>query len=675
MPQDSFRPRGLLKANKPGAGGASIYPVPVIGVVKDNIDPTRSGRIKVSLALPNSSGKSDEAYNWISVSYLSTFFGKVTPTASNKGYGTYKTNSSSYGQWQAPPDIGTQVICIFVNGDPNYGYYIGCIPEAESLHMVPAIGSSDNILTNEGEANSYGGAVRLPVANMNTNDKSKADSNGFLNTARPVHSYTASIMNQQGIIRDPIRGPISSSASRETVSRVGWGVSTPGRPIYEGGYDDKTLPANLQKDSTSGLRVVARRGGHSIVMDDGDIIGRDQLIRIRTALGHQILMSDDGQTLMILHSNGQSYIELGKEGTIDMYSTNSVNVRTQGDLNLHADRNVNIHAAENLNIQAKQIHTNSEEITQMRVGSDYKLSATGKITGLSGDALALKAGGDASLFAGGLAYVNGSKVNLNSGSPSTTPEEVQNISLVAQTDTLHDTEKGFIAAPGKLLSITSRAPAHAPWANAGQGVDVKTSLGAEANLPAAPSPSTAAATEAGTATGATPPAVATVASAPTNTPSVSDAMDKGTTSSVVSAVATSAANGPLAEATKQGTAIVQTAQGNVAAVGSFAQTATQMASGGILKPGADTLVNGLVQQGANIAAAMPSSVFTGGSGAQNLTNFAQNTTAQTTAVVTNLQKAQTALGTIGAITGKEAPAQVAGLVTAAATVGVQSTTA
>ena len=53
-------------------------------------------------------------------------------------------------------------------------------------------------------------------------------------------------MNQQGIIRDPIRGPISSSASREPASRVGWGVSTPGRPIYEGGYDDASLAKNLK---------------------------------------------------------------------------------------------------------------------------------------------------------------------------------------------------------------------------------------------------------------------------------------------------------------------------------------------------------------------------------------------------------------------------------------------
>ena len=310
MPTDVIKTQSKPDAKSGGTGGKRT--APVFGIVKDNIDPTRSGRIKVLLSDKSIATNSDSSSGWVTVSYLSNFFGMVKPTAGQTGLGDYAANPSSYGEWHAPPDIGTKVICIFVNGDPNYGFYIGCVPEPDALQMVPAIGSSDNIVTNAGEANSYGGATRLPVTNINTNDKSVSDSNKYLDTARPVHSYSASIMNQQGIIRDPIRGPISSSASREPASRVGWGVSTPGRPIYEGGYDDSSLAKNLKDAKPDQLKVIARRGGHSFVMDDGDVIGRDQLIRIRTALGHQIMMSDDGQTLMILHSNGQSYIELGK---------------------------------------------------------------------------------------------------------------------------------------------------------------------------------------------------------------------------------------------------------------------------------------------------------------------------------------------------------------------------
>ena len=674
MPQDIVKTKGALPSNNPAVGGGVTNNFPVYGIVKDNIDPTRSGRIKVLIG-DKSPQDSDSSDSWLTVGFMSNFFGTIVGSGGKDDNGTYKSNPSSYGEWHAPPDIGTKVICIFINGDPNYGYYIGCVPEPEQLHMVPAIGSSDNVQLNEGESTSYGGATRLPVTNFNSNNTALNDSGAFNDSPRPVHSYTASIMNQQGIIRDPIRGPISSSASRETASRVGWGVSTPGRPIYEGGFDDQTIASNLEPagglETATRLKVVARRGGHSLVMDDGDIIGRDQLIRIRTALGHQILMSDDGQTLMILHSNGQSYIELGKEGTVDIFSTNSFNVRTQGDINFHADRNINFHAMENLNIQAKNIQTNSEEKTTIRSGGDINMSATGKITGLAAGAIAWGAGGDASLVGGGQAFVNGSKVNLNSGAPGTSPDAVSPIPLVAQTDTLYDPEKGFMAAPGKLLTIASRAPAHAPWANAGQGVDVKTSMDAAANLPAPAPAATEAANQAAQATNPQPPATATVASAPSATSPVSAAIGKNTTAAAVAQSATAAASGPLAAATKQGTAIINTAQGKVAAVGAMAQTPAQLELGGALKPGAATIVNTLVQAGKSIGQALPKSLFSGSvPGATSLTSLVTNVTAQATTVVNTMQKAQSALGAVGALTGKEAPTQIAGMVTAAASVGV-----
>ena len=118
MAEDSIKVRGPLKSSLPDAGGGNIYKTPVIGVVKDNIDPTRQGRSKVYISDKNGQD-SDSSSNWVTVSYLSTFFGAVQPTAANTGTGSYKGNPSSYGQWQAPPDTGTNVGWRFVNGDPN----------------------------------------------------------------------------------------------------------------------------------------------------------------------------------------------------------------------------------------------------------------------------------------------------------------------------------------------------------------------------------------------------------------------------------------------------------------------------------------------------------------------------------------------------------------------------
>ena len=681
MPYDFSFGRGPTKSSRHNAGNANTIDVPVIGIVKDNIDPTRAGRLKVFLTTNSTPLDPDNSDNWTTVNYLSSFFGSVRPTGGEDDFGSYKRNPSSYGEWHAPPDIGSEVVCVFVNGDPNYGFYIGSIPKPEELYMVPAIGSSENIIPNEGEADSYGGAVRLPATNFNTDNKELSDNPDYVNSPRPVHSYSAAIMSQQGIIRDPIRGPISSSSQREAASRVGWGVSTPGRPIYEGGFNDESVAQNLDPTQAEKLRVISRRGGHSIVMDDGDIVGRDQLVRIRTALGHQILMSDDGQTLMLLHSNGQSYIELGKEGTVDVYATNSINMRTDGDINFHAGQNINLHANEDIKSHSKNFQVDAEEEARVRAEESLRMFALGNFTVKSDAEVAINASGDASMAAGGFAYVNGEKVNLNSGQAPTTAEEVEKTPLIAQTDTLFDQQQGFIAAPGKLKTITSRTPAHAPWVGAGQGVDVESSQDAQEQLPKEPSTGISNITNAASeiTTNQEGRNVRTPSSLSAVKP-VSDALDQNTTSAVLSSLSTEASDNSSAPNIGVG---FDRANNNKFVVGAYGQTPEQLTDSGYLKPGSSRRINAVADNLRDTNTfinpdefknrVMPASVFTGKSGAKDANAFTKSIGAQNNAMVKNLQKAQSALTQAGALTGKEAPAQVAGVVMAASKFGAGDT--
>ena len=672
MAYDEIKPRGSTKASQPDAGGAVLRSVPLFGIVKDNIDPIRSGRLQVYISDLGGLDP-DDSNSWVTVSYMTPFYGVTTPSSANTGYGEYIKNPNSYGMWNSQPDLGTTVICIFINGDPNYGFWIGCVPQPEALQMVPAIGGTDNIVANAGEAKGLGGAVRLPVTNLNSNNAGIANSNKFLTDAKPVHSYVASILAQQGLIRDPIRGVIGSSAQRETPSRVGWGVSTPGRPIYEGGFTDETIAKAATSGKSTGLKVVARRGGHTLVMDDGDILGRDQLVRLRSSLGHQILMSDDGQTLFIIHANGQSYIELGKEGTIDMYSTNSFNVRTQGDLNLHADNNININAGKALNISADTIAINSEKQTTHKIGTDFSLYASGTYTTKVDGKMSFASAADSSFYSDAITYFNGSKINLNTGASSLVPQEVKPLPIVAHTDTLNDATKGWLAAPGKLLSIVSRAPAHAPWSSANQGVDVKVNNNASAALPAAPSPAVAAANASTGSSPVTSPVTASVAATVPPSAAISAALDKNTTGTIVGQISTLAAVGPAADAVKLGAGVVQTATGPVAAIGAMAQSPAQLEACGVIKPGAAALINNLIEGGKTIQQACTPNLFTGKDGASNLTSYVNNPVAQVAGAVQTLAQAQTALTQTGLITGKESGTAIAGLVMSAATAGIQNT--
>jgi hypothetical protein len=660
------------KNYKDDRGGTVLIPSAVVGIVKNNVDPLRSGRLKVYL---NRLGSGDEENpnNWTTVSYMSPFFGYTPNTGSpDSVYGNYKDNPQSYGFWFTPPDIGTKVLCLFENGSADFGWYIGSLPVPGLTHMVPAIGSANSIVPgNEAEAKNYGGAKILPVGEIN-NLNSKTRYSNDPSEPRPVHSHIAGSLNNQGLIRDSDRGTISSSSMRESPSRV-FGFSTPGRPIYQGGYNDATFIKAVKDPATppDNFKVIGRIGGHSLVMDDGDVQGQDQLIRLRTAAGHMIMMNDTIGTFFIVHASGKSYIEMGKEGTIDMYSTNSVNIRTQGDLNLHADNNININAKKDLNISATNIKIESFENTTQYTGGTLQQQTKGDHTLKVDSKMTFASSKDSMIKSGGTNYIKGGpNVKLNTGESSLQPQDVIPIPQVAHTDTLFDKEKGYMAAPAKLPSIVSRAPAHSPWSAANLGVNVKTDLGADANLPQSPSSSVTAANQSANSD-STAPAVnvslsSTVPGTSKNNSLISQAALNTQQSDQRAGLASDQVSN-VEETSIKGVDGVKTPS-----IGPAGITPHQLEATGHLKPGTANAVVAFTTSGKSIENAMPPNVFTGKDGIKSASDLVNNTPAQVGVLTTLLDKSKSALTNAGVITGKESAGQIGGLILAGAQLGTQA---
>ena len=464
-------------------GGVPAEMGPYIGIVTNNIDSTRSGKLQVYIPEFGAIKKDglpilNDPTLWKTVKYISPFYG-ITPVAqaSNNDSGQYPGNQQSYGMWFTPPDLGVKVLCFFPAGDQNDGYYVGCIPESGLTHMVPAVGAARNyVLTNNTQAGYLSQAAQLPVTEINDNNIANANNPRFFAQPKPVHSFQAATFFQQGLVNDPERGPISSSSQRESPSAV-FGFSTPGRPIYQGGLK----PDDIRKKLSSGsvqpqdINVQGRLGGHSLVLDDGDLDGNNNLVRIRTSQGHQITMSDSGNFFYITHANGQTWIELGAQGTVDVFSTNSVNVRTNGDINLHADRDINLYAGRNFNVKAKE-ETNLGGIKAVKIASDSDVSIySGMKMGISSSALLAMKSGLASWDSTGPMTFKGKPIFLNG--PAAVP--VQPPKLYAKTlldDTSYNYRTGWQVKPDGLESIVSRAPTHEPYPYHNAGVDVEVKL-------------------------------------------------------------------------------------------------------------------------------------------------------------------------------------------------------
>ena len=477
------RSRGQPRNYKFDRGGSPTEFGPFIGRVTNNIDPTRQGRLQVYIEQFAGPDPSDPNL-WRTVNYCPPFYG-VTPRGGSAGVGTYLGgNPQSYGMWFTPPDIGVSVICFFVEGDPNQGYYLGCIPEQGINHMIPAIGSvqrTEAQTQNTDQATYFANAPLLPVTEINNAPTNTAinENPRFFDQPKPVHSYVAATMFQQGLINDPVRGTIGSSSQRESPSAC-YGMSTPGRPVYQGGLGGGTeseaeVVNQLQNLRPEDIKVIGRRGGHTFVMDDGNLSGNDNLIRIRTSKGHQITMSDDGNCFYITHANGQTWIELGQEGTVDVFATNSVNVRTQGTINLHADEDINMFAGKKINIKSVGgTAIQSDGSMNVACKKNLTLFSSTQIGVKSNGTLALK-GKLASLEATGPLALKGLPILLNSapGLPITTP---RGITKTLMPDTEFDSSTGWTVSATGLESICTRAPTHEPYPYHNQGVPVNVSL-------------------------------------------------------------------------------------------------------------------------------------------------------------------------------------------------------
>jgi hypothetical protein len=244
--------------------------------------------------------------------------------------------------------------------------------------------------------------------------------------------------------------------------------------VYQGGFSEVDIQQRIaaKNINATDVNVIGRRGGHSIVMDDGNINNKDNLVRVRTAGGHQITMSDDGNFLYIIHANGQTWLEMGQEGTLDVYATNSVNVRTQGTINLHADKDINMFAGGRINMKS---------IDGTTIESEKKLTfySTEETILYSKARIAVKADGSLALVSNNGSWNAGSAMTLQAGGIDLNGGSAENVDVpkklekYVMPETEFNNATGWQISSSGLESIVTRAPTHEPWPFHNQGVSVE----------------------------------------------------------------------------------------------------------------------------------------------------------------------------------------------------------
>lgn len=410
-----------------GDASTSKYPLqfhggPYIGIVKKNADPTRMGRLEVQIPYFEQRGDAT-AGQLFTCDYMTPFYGAKTEEATkntNRPYG-YFESQHSYGMWMTPPDIDTRVLVMFAEGDTKKAFWIGCIMEPYINQMVPGIGASEQTVYDSGGIDDFSdkrqiyGDSQLPSGELNK--YAWKDTNvGFQQAKRPVHTPMAETLRKQGLSADRVRGTTTSSARRESPSRV-FGISTPGRTKA----NSRTLPLGPIDEKTQ--TPVDRLSGHTFVMDDGDAAGDNQLVRLRSSSGHQVLLHDAPRgdktksLVYIAHGSGDVWLELSNGGNVDLYAKGSVNIRSSGDMNFHSDNNINMYARGSIKARAKDgvLSMDAQQILSMAEFDNRIQSNGGSVTMRSNKAnITSYAAGSQLHMATGLHNITGSQVHFNS---------------------------------------------------------------------------------------------------------------------------------------------------------------------------------------------------------------------------------------------------------------------
>ena len=393
---------------------------PCIGVVKDNRDNERMGRLKVWIR--DSTSPENDSSGWIWASYCSPFAGATEASTLGGNYSSYDDTQKSYGFWAVPPDIDNEVIVIFIGGDIKKAYWIGCIYHKNMNQMVPGISEGAAYQANQDPFNAEPSAS-IPVAEYN-----KLSLNPKL---RPYYEPLAQGLAKQGLLSDDLRGAGTSSARRESPSNV-FGLLTP--------------------------------GGNQLIMDDGE---DSTLIRFRTKSGVQILLSETTGNIYMITKDGNNWIELGNDGYIDMYAANDISIRSEGNLNLRADNNINLEAGNGINLKSNGDNGIKLECTIgdiNAIAKDIFVTSTGSTNLKSRTNLNVKSDNITSFTSDNSIVFNAPLITSNSDVSGIIPPEaitqpsVQKLDL----DVIFAGDESIVVE-SNVNTITSRMPHHEPW--------------------------------------------------------------------------------------------------------------------------------------------------------------------------------------------------------------------
>lgn len=474
--------RYVFKTDPQQAGGAyragDLPAGPYLAEVMAVGDPSKNNRVAVALLDQGNAITRNDPSTWIDVTIALPHYGVTSYRSGGSGRSKEEHDAgTSYGMTISEPDVGTNCLVTFANGNRAYGYILAFIPKpfvnVTTTGRGISMGKEEIAWTDSDKEEWFNTGKEFPVMEKNFKSISSPSMGALSKVKYAFDRLMTRILYAQGLLFDTIRGTTSSSMARQAPKGI-VGMSSKGRPIPDPA-DDSALLEKWQKTplglATSELDILNRKPGHSFTMDDGELGGENNLIRLRSGKGAQVLINDEKDLIYIGNQAGTSWVEMTKSGKIDIFAGDSISLHTHGDFNLTADRNFNLSVGGSVNIGAggkfisqsalstnltagTTLKTNAGQSTTMNSGTFFAnyaetnqtMVAQGTTNIVSKGIMSLHGTADIGIEAdGGNILTKAGQIHLNS---SSNPPVAHTADIPLEADT---------ALP------TARVPQHEPW--------------------------------------------------------------------------------------------------------------------------------------------------------------------------------------------------------------------
>ena len=446
------RPKSLLRLNSLTDTEQQIresaYSNITVGTVVDTNDPHQMGRLRVACPAFGDFPDRPEMLPWCQ--YGAPFGG--ASELNTRGPEDAETDGRvGYGMW-AIPAVGAQVLVVCIDGNPDFRVWLGCLYPYSTPHTMPhgRYTKSDDV-DNPGEPEGPLSSTEKPIQPLYDNLKSAFGPNKRGNHEWKTRGADYSVSRLE-----------SSRITEYTESQLS---DDPEQGYSPSRHEPDRDPWMTDKQYHSQTVALTSPGFHSITMDDRIDNGR---IRIRSTSGHQVIFDDTNERIYVSTAEGKNWIELDKNGNIDVYTERRLSVHAAKDMNFTTDETFRVHAK-------KGIHLHSDDEVRITATKDVNVKTEANIRTRSAESTMFDAGTEIHTNAGTHIYttagntlhVKGSGVNLQ----STATFDILASGNLTQTGSRIDLNgpSASSATPAGASSPapaywTNRVPLHEPWA-------------------------------------------------------------------------------------------------------------------------------------------------------------------------------------------------------------------